>query len=97
MNVNAMLSKRRAFLKWMAVLPTLGVFAVEELFAKAQRSNARANVYTRIGVTPIINARGRWTYISGSHDIDCVTTVGFRSPDELDISPECRSQIGRPN
>jgi uncharacterized pyridoxal phosphate-dependent enzyme len=72
MNVNAMLSQRRVFLKWMAVLPTLGICAVEDLFAKAREAAGRAakgNVYTRIGVTPIINARGTWTYISGSQEL----------------------------
>ncbi|HYM05741.1 MAG TPA: hypothetical protein VEU11_04215, partial [Terriglobales bacterium] len=72
MNVNAIRSKRRAFLKWMAVLPTLGAFAVEDVVAKARESSgrgAKANIYTRIGVTPIINARGTWTYISGSQEL----------------------------
>ena len=72
MNINAMFSNRRAFLKWAAVLPTLGAYAVEDLFAKARKSvgrSAKANVYTRIGVTPIINARGTWTYISGSQEL----------------------------
>ena len=30
MNVNAVLSNRRAFMKWAAVLPMLGAFAVED-------------------------------------------------------------------
>ena len=72
MNVDAILSNRRAFMKWAAVLPTLGAFAVEDLFAKARKSigsSAKANIYSRIGVTPIINARGTWTYISASQEL----------------------------
>jgi L-seryl-tRNA(Ser) seleniumtransferase len=72
MNVHAMSSNRRAFLKWASVLPTLGAFAVADLFAKARKSigsGVKANIYTRIGVTPIINARGTWTYISGSQEL----------------------------
>jgi len=72
MKLNAVLSNRRAFLKWAAVLPTLGALAADGLFAKARKSagySAKASIYTRIGVTPIINARGTWTYISGSLEL----------------------------
>ncbi len=67
-----MLSNRRAFMKWAAALPTLGALAAEDIFAKVRKSagyNAKENIYTRIGVTPIINARGTWTYISGSLEL----------------------------
>ncbi|SRR5437773_2770893 len=50
----------------------LGAFAVKDLLARARRSiesSAKENIYTRIGVTPIINARGTWTYISGSLEL----------------------------
>jgi len=42
MNVNAMLSSRRAFVKWAAALPMLSAFAVEDLFAKARKSTVSA-------------------------------------------------------
>jgi L-seryl-tRNA(Ser) seleniumtransferase len=66
------LSDRRAFVKWVFALPTLGTFAAEGLVAKAQKAagyNAKENIYTRIGVTPIINARGTWTYTSASLEL----------------------------
>ncbi len=47
-------------------------FAAEDLFAKAKKAagySAKENIYTRIGVTPIINARGTWTYISASLEL----------------------------
>ena len=49
--------------------PTLGAFAAEDMFAKAQKAvggSPKDNIYTRIGVTPVINARGTYTYASGS-------------------------------
>src|ERR1035437_3600462 len=72
MNVNDILTNRRAFVKWLAALPTLGTFAAESLMAKAQKAagySAKENIYTRIGVTPIINARGTWTYTSASLEL----------------------------
>jgi L-seryl-tRNA(Ser) seleniumtransferase len=72
MKGNAMLTNRRVFMKWAAALPTLGAFAAEDIFAKLRKSagySAKENIYTRIGVTPIINARGTWTYISGSQEL----------------------------
>src|SRR5437667_9147145 len=72
MDFNDMLSNRRAFLKWVGALPTLGAFAAEDLLAKAQKKvgySSKDNIYTRIGVTPIINARGTWTYTSASLEL----------------------------
>src|SRR5215475_3091235 len=67
-----MLSDRRAFLKWVGALPTLGAFAAEDLLAKARRGvgySSKENIYTKIGVTPIINARGTWTYTSATLEL----------------------------
>src|SRR5215475_4465185 len=66
------LTDRRAFVKWLAALPTLGTFAARNLAAKAQKAtrySAKDNIYTRIGVIPIINARGTWTYTSASLEL----------------------------
>ena len=60
---------RRTFAKWMCALPLLTQISTRELLAQAGRAvrrDLKNNIYTRIGVTPIINARGTWTYISGS-------------------------------
>jgi len=70
--MHAVLSNRRSFMKWAAALPMLTTFVAEDMFAKARKiagRGAKDNVYTRIGVTPIINARGTWTYLSGSLEL----------------------------
>jgi len=72
MNFNDLLTDRRAFMKSIAMLPTLGAFAAEGLLAKAQKATgyaAKENIYAKIGVTPIINARGTWTYTSASLEL----------------------------
>jgi seryl-tRNA(Sec) selenium transferase len=72
MNFNDILTDRRAFVKWVAALPTLGAFAAADLLGKAQKVTgyyAKENIYTKIGVTPIINARGTWTYTSASLEL----------------------------
>src|SRR5579872_631969 len=51
---------RRTLLKWGAALP---------LFARASVAKSPANIYSGIGVRPFINARGTWTYLSGSLEL----------------------------
>jgi seryl-tRNA(Sec) selenium transferase len=60
--------QRRGFLKWMAAAPLLGVLGWQKMSAKLMAATGAGsdNVYERIGVRPIINARGTWTYLSGS-------------------------------
>lgn len=63
---------RRSFVKWIAAIPVFGYIFVDDLLQKACAAagrSARDNIYTRIGVRPIINARGTWTYISGSLEL----------------------------
>jgi L-seryl-tRNA(Ser) seleniumtransferase len=56
------------FMKWMAATPVLGAVAWQDFAQKllGAPSGVSANVYQRIGVRPFINARGTWTYLSGS-------------------------------
>ena len=61
------LASRRAFVRTVAAAPILASFAVEDLIATVRGS--KENVYTRIGVRPLINARGTWTYLSGSLEL----------------------------
>ncbi len=64
--------ERRLFLKWAAALPLLGYIAGQSLVEKAWGAvgrGAAGNIYTRIGVRPFINARGTWTYLSGSLEL----------------------------
>jgi len=63
---------RRQVLKWCAAAPVLtavlGRAIGEKLHAAAWHGTA-ADVYRRLGVRPLINARGTWTYLSGSLEL----------------------------
>ena len=52
---------RRSALKWAVALPVFARAAVT--------STTENNIYTKIGVRPFINARGTWTYLSGSLEL----------------------------
>jgi L-seryl-tRNA(Ser) seleniumtransferase len=56
-------------MKWVAAAPVFGIIAgrgaVETLRAATGKPSS-IDVYRRIGVRPFINARGTWTYLSGS-------------------------------
>jgi uncharacterized pyridoxal phosphate-dependent enzyme len=56
------------FMKWIAAAPVLGAVVWQDFAQKllGAPSSAPGNVYQRIGVRPFINARGTWTYLSGS-------------------------------
>ena len=53
-------------MKWLAAAPVLGAVAWHEMSQKLFAAAGALNVYERIGVRPLINARGTWTYLSGS-------------------------------
>jgi seryl-tRNA(Sec) selenium transferase len=66
---------RRAFLKWVGALPLFGYIAAQDLVDKAWGAvgkGSKDNIYTRIGVKPLINARGVWTYLSGTLELPAV-------------------------
>jgi uncharacterized pyridoxal phosphate-dependent enzyme len=56
------------FMKWVAAAPVWGAVVWQDFAQKllGAQSGTRGNVYRRIGVRPFINARGTWTYLSGS-------------------------------
>ncbi len=59
--------QRRTFVKWAAAAPVFGAIALKEMSQRlAAATGSVSNVYERIGVRPLINARGTWTYLSGS-------------------------------
>src|SRR5712692_9239214 len=67
-----MTSDRRAFMKFVGAMPLLGYLAGQDVWHKAMAAvskNSRDNIYARIGVRPFINARGTWTYLSGSLEL----------------------------
>lgn len=62
---------RRTLLNYGRALPLLGSIALEGLWEKAMAATkgGPGNIYTKIGVRPFINARGTWTYLSGSLEL----------------------------
>jgi L-seryl-tRNA(Ser) seleniumtransferase len=63
---------RRTLMKWMAAAPVYGVIAarsMSEKLAAATGKPVTSDVYRRLGVRPFINARGTWTYLSGSLEL----------------------------
>lgn len=74
------MNDRRSFLKLLAAAPLFATFGTRKLAAAVSNTAAKAaaggsahsltnNLYTRIGVRPFINARGTWTYLSGSLEL----------------------------
>jgi uncharacterized pyridoxal phosphate-dependent enzyme len=63
---------RRHFMKLLAAAPllaTIGSRSLAETVAASAGKTSSADVYTRLGVRPFINARGTWTYLSGSLEL----------------------------
>jgi uncharacterized pyridoxal phosphate-dependent enzyme len=62
---------RRTILKWAGALPVFGCMAADAVrqSAIAAVQGKTGNIYSRIGVRPFINARGTWTYLSGSLEL----------------------------
>lgn len=63
---------RRSFMKWVAAAPLFATIKSRSLassVAAAAGKSASSEVYTRLGVRPFINARGTWTYLSGSLEL----------------------------
>ncbi len=65
-------NNRRSFLKLLAAAPlfaTIGSRSLAATVAAATRKSVSGDIYTRLGVRPFINARGTWTYLSGSLEL----------------------------
>jgi len=65
-------SHRRSFITWLAAAPVLVTIAGREFSTRLLAAVGKApvdDVYGRIGVRPFINARGTWTYLSGSLEL----------------------------
>jgi L-seryl-tRNA(Ser) seleniumtransferase len=64
--------KRRTFLKWAAAFPLLARVSIQQAMGAGWAEVAKKsadNVYTRLGVKPIINGRGTWTYLSATLEL----------------------------
>ena len=65
-------SGRRSFMKLVAAAPLLATIKSRSLastLTAAAGKSSSSDVYTRLGVRPFINARGTWTYLSGSLEL----------------------------
>src|SRR5271170_3196057 len=65
-------NNRRSFIKFLAAAPLFATIAsrgVASAVAATARKSVSSDVYTRLGVRPFINARGTWTYLSGSLEL----------------------------
>ena len=65
-------NNRRSFMKFMAAAPLFATIAsrsVASAVAATVGKPISSDVYTRLGVRPFINARGTWTYLSGSLEL----------------------------
>lgn len=70
------LNGRRSFLKLLAAAPlfaTIGTRSIAATVASAMvpagKRSFSDNIYTRLGVRPLINARGTWTYVCGALEL----------------------------
>jgi uncharacterized pyridoxal phosphate-dependent enzyme len=65
-------NNRRSFLGLLAATPlfvTIASRSVASTVAASVGRSSSSDVYTRLGVRPFINARGTWTYLSGSLEL----------------------------
>ena len=63
---------RRSFMWRVSAFALLGSVTAKEAVGKAMEAVGRSrseDIYRRIGVRPLINARGTWTYLSGSLEL----------------------------
>jgi L-seryl-tRNA(Ser) seleniumtransferase len=89
---------RRAFMKWAAALPLLGQIAAQDLFANVQEAVGKvpaSNVYRRLGVRPLINCRGTWTYLSGSLELPEVRAAMLEAAKHFVSIMELQQGVGR--
>jgi L-seryl-tRNA(Ser) seleniumtransferase len=64
--------QRRTFVKWLSALPLLTRVGIQQAFGTGWAEVAKDstdNIYTRLGVKPVINGRGTWTYLSATLEL----------------------------
>jgi len=89
---------RRTLLKQAAAAPLLGYLAAQGAWNKAWaavRRSPKDNIYTRIGVRPFINARGTWTYLSGSLELPEVRAAKQAAAEHFVDMFELQRAVGR--
>jgi uncharacterized pyridoxal phosphate-dependent enzyme len=90
--------KRRSFVKWAAAFPLLAQVGLEQAlgtgWAEVAR-NSTDNIYTRLGVKPLINGRGTWTYLSASLELPEVRTAQVEAAQHFVNIFELQQAAGR--
>jgi uncharacterized pyridoxal phosphate-dependent enzyme len=90
--------KRRAFVKWAAAFPLLAQVGLQEAlgtgWAEVAR-NSSDNIYTRLGVKPLINGRGPWTYLSASLELPEVRTAQVEASQHFVNIFDLQRAVGR--
>ena len=64
--------ERRTFIKWVTALPLLAQVELQQALGTGWAQTAKAskeNIYTQLGVKPVINGRGTWTYLSATLEL----------------------------
>jgi len=92
------ISDRRAFLKWIGAAPLLSYMASQDAWHKAMAAvgkNHKDNIYARIGVRPFINARGTWTYLSGSLELPEVRAAKQQAAQHFVDIVELQRAVGK--
>lgn len=91
-------SSRRSFVKYLAAAPLLGQIAARDLYACAATAvgvGTPENVYSRLGLKPIINCRGTWTYLSGSLEFPEVRQAQLAASDYFVNMLDLQRAVGR--
>lgn len=89
---------RRSFVKWTGALPLLAYIGLQDFLDKAWGAvgkGSKSNIYTRIGVRPFINARGTWTYLSGSLELPEVKAAKQQAANYFVDIFELQHAVGR--
>jgi uncharacterized pyridoxal phosphate-dependent enzyme len=91
------MNDRRYFIKLLAAAPlfaTLGSRSLAGTVAASTGKTSSADVYTRLGVRPFINARGTWTYLSGSLELPEVRRAVEQASDHFVDMFELQRGVG---
>jgi seryl-tRNA(Sec) selenium transferase len=90
--------QRRSFVKWAAAFPLLAKIGWEQTTGRGWAEVARNstdNLYTRLGVKPLINARGTWTYLSASLELPQVRAAQVEAAQHFVNIFELQQAAGR--
>lgn len=89
---------RRNFVKWAAALPLMAQAGMQQAMGTGWAKVAKGstdNIYTRLGVKPIINGRGTWTYLSASLELPQVRAAQEEASQHYVNIFELQHAVGR--